>query len=575
MTAVSRRPHRRPGFIGGLVAAAGLALFAYFVARAGLDDILAGISRIGWLFLMVVALAGLRFMARAAAWLWCLPAGHGLSLRDMMPAVLAGDAVGNLTPLSVALGEPVKALYLRARAPLSRTMPALAVETLFYTLSIVIVVAAGGVTLFILVQPPATESLITAVPLVTLALLVAGLHWVMWNRIPLASASLRVLARIGVASAVVERAAARVLNIELRMHHDYPRDWSRVLVVAALHFSFHLLAIIEVFLVLSLISDRPPTVIDAFVLEAANRFVNVVFKFVPMRVGVDEAGTALFADLLAYGATAGVTMAVVRKGRMLVWTAFGVAALVRRGLSLTGFEVGDRGEGTVVVVMARAPFGTTAPKSRLHATIPAESDRRRLYAAFLRDTLVACRSLHGVAVRVAYTPGGSTDDFTSVGLSEAELLIQRSGDLGARERGVFEDLFNAGYSKVLMIGSDLPTLPVAQIRDSLDQIDAAAVVLGPATDGGYYLMGLAAPQKGDVVPDLFTNVRWGTSNALADTVQAAERANIAVLQVEPWYDIDDTDDLLRLRKELEQEEHATRAPATTRVLHEILPRLTS
>ena len=65
------------------------------------------------------------------------------------------DAVGNLTPLSVALGEPVKALYLSARAPLSRTMPALAVETLFYTLSIVIVVAAGGVTLFILVQPPA------------------------------------------------------------------------------------------------------------------------------------------------------------------------------------------------------------------------------------------------------------------------------------------------------------------------------------------------------------------------------------------------------------------------------------
>ena len=574
MTAVSRRSHRRPGFIGVVVAAGGLALFAYFVARAGLDDILAGISRIGWLFLMVVALAGLRFVARATAWLWCLPAGHGLSLRDMMPAVLAGDALGNLTPLSVALGEPVKALYLRARAPLSRTMPALAVETLFYTLSIVIVVAAGGVTLFVLVRPPATESLITAVPLVTLALLVAGLHWLMWNRIPLASASLRVLARIGVVPAVVERAAARVLDIELRMHHDYPRDWSRVVVVAALHFSFHLLAIIEVFLVLSLISDRPPTVIDAFVLEAVNRFINVVFKFVPMRVGVDEAGTALFADLLAYGATVGVTMAVVRKGRMLFWTAFGVAALVRRGLSLTGVEVGDRGEGAVVVVMARAPFGTPAPKSRLDAAIPAESDRRRLYAAFLRDTLVACRSLRGVAVRVAYAPEGSADDFTSVGLTEAELLIQRSGDLGARERGVFEDLFNAGYSKVLMIGSDLPTLPVAHVRDALAQIDAAAVVLGPATDGGYYLMGLAAPRKEHVVPDLFSNVRWGTADALADTVHAAERADIAVSQVEPWYDIDNTDGLLRLRQDLEQREHATRAPATTRVLHEILPRLT-
>ena len=90
----------------------------------------------------------------------------------------------------------------------------------------------------------------------------------------------------------------------------------------------------EIFLVLWLISDQPPTVLDAFVLEAVNRFINVAFKFVPMRIGVDEAGTAFFSDLLAFGTTAGVTMAIVRKGRMLVWTGVGVAALIRRGFSL-------------------------------------------------------------------------------------------------------------------------------------------------------------------------------------------------------------------------------------------------
>ena len=67
--------------------------------------------------------------------------------------------------------------------------------------------------------------------------------------------------------------------------------------MAALEASFHVLAILEIALVLGLISDRPVTLMDAFVLEAANRFVNVVFKIVPMRVGVDEAGTALVAVL--------------------------------------------------------------------------------------------------------------------------------------------------------------------------------------------------------------------------------------------------------------------------------------
>jgi hypothetical protein len=64
----------------------------------------------------------------------------------------------------------------------------------------------------------------------------------------------------------------------------------------------------------------------------------VAFKFIPMRIGVDEAGTAFVSDLLAFGTTAGVTMAIARKGRMLVWTGVGVAALMRRGLSLTPFK---------------------------------------------------------------------------------------------------------------------------------------------------------------------------------------------------------------------------------------------
>ena len=331
-------PRQQTSLLGKLTAIGGFALFAFFVNRVGLEDVTAGIVRIGWGFLGILLLSGARFILRAAAWLRCMPPGHGLGLREIVAASLAGDALGNLTPLSIALGEPVKALYLKDRAPLSDTMPALAVETLFYTLSVVVVIAAGGTTLFVLVSPPAIEGLVTAVPIVTFAMLVVGLHWLLWNRIPLASKILQTLARLPIASTFVARVERSALDIEQRVHRDYPKDWPRIIPVAALHLAFHVLAMAEIFLVLWLISDQPPTLLDAFVLEAVNRFINVAFKFVPMRIGVDEAGTAFFSDLLAFGATVGVTMAIARKGRMLVWTSVGVVALIRRGLSLTPFK---------------------------------------------------------------------------------------------------------------------------------------------------------------------------------------------------------------------------------------------
>ena len=137
-----------------------------------------------------------------------------------------------------------------------------------------------------------------------------------------------------------------------------------------------------------------------------------------------------------------------------------------------------------IAIMARAPHGAYAPKSRLRDGIPKEAARRDLYAAFLLDILATCRSIADVVVRVAYAPDGGTDGFETLDLNPSDLLAQRGHDLGMRQRGVFEDLFKAGHSKVLVIGSDLPTLPVSHIEDELTQIDDSMVVLGPSEDGG-------------------------------------------------------------------------------------------
>lgn len=559
---------RRPGALGLLAALGGLALFVYYLREAGAAEVAGGIRQLGGTFVLVLALSGLRFAARAAAWLRCLPAGHGLRLRGLLAAFLAGDAASNLTPLSFVAGEPVKVLYLRRRASVGVTAPALAVETLFYTLSVAVVIGAGAAASVLVVQRPASDWLVIGPPLAALVLLVGSAHWLIGRRIRLAGGAFRLLAKASGRSAFLERAAARVEDAETRLHRDYPRTWPRVLSVAALETAFHALAVAEVFVVLAALSGRPPTLVEAFVFEAANRVVTVVFKVVPLRIGVDQAGAAWVAALLGFGATTGVTLATTRTARMAVWTSAGLALLVRRGFSAAGLAAETPGP-SVVAIMARAPDGARAPKSRLRHAVPEESDRRRLYAAFLADTLAACRALPDAAVRIAWAPDGGTDGFARLGVDEADLLAQRGDDLGARERHLFEDLFAAGFARVVLVGSDLPTLPAAHVAEALARLKPGAVTLGPAADGGYYLIGMQAPEPGAAVPDLFTGVRWGSPAAFDDTVRAAARAGMGVERLPAWYDVDDEDGLARLRADVGPAREERRAPATARALESL------
>ena len=566
-SSVARRG-RRLTLGGGLAAIGGLALFVYFIQRAGVSDVFDGIRRLGWAFLIVVALGGIRHLVRAAAWLRCLEGSHSLSLGRVFQAVIVGDALGNLTPLSLIVSEPAKGMFLRDREPLWRTLPALAVENLFYTLSAMLVIAGGLVGVFLVLQGPGQLWLATAGLILTLVTLVLSAHGVIWNRVPVGSATLAWFQRRGLAVGLSARAAARVQLIEDHIYSLYPRDWGRLLPVAALELTFHLFAILEIYLVLSVVSGLRPTILDAFVFESTNRLIAIVFKFVPMRIGVDEVGTGMFADLLAFGTATGVTLAIVRKARMLVWMALGIATLVRRGFSV-GQALNQTPTDVALVVMARSPVGGESPKTRLAGIVSHEEDRRRLYAAFLSDTIAACRGVGGTMFRLAYTPDGGVAGFRKLGITDDELLMQRGTDLGTRERGIFGDLFEAGFGKVVVIGSDLPTLPTDHIRQAIAQIDVGTVVLGPSEDGGYYLIGLAASGPGSAVPDLFSEIRWSTSSAFNDTRAAAERAGVRVQLMPGWYDVDDAEGLSRLRRELAAPHGRTRAPETARVIEEL------
>ena len=225
-----------------------------------------------------------------------------------------------------------------------------------------------------------------------------------------------------------------------------------------------------------------------------------------------------------------------------------------------------------MVIMARSPAaGPARIKTRLASSVRTEPDRLALYTAFLADTIGAGRTVAGVTLRVAYTPEGGRDGFAALGVNDDELTPQRGANLGERERYLFEELFAAGFSKVIVLGSDVPTLPVSHLSDAVARLDASppSVVLGPSEDGGYYLIALSASAPGAPLPDLFTNVHWGTASALDDTVRAARTAGLRVELLPGWYDVDDEQGMARLRADIADPRQAARAPQTAAVLRRI------
>ena len=323
---------RGPSVPGLIAAAAGVVLFVYFVRRTGVAEIAAGVGRLGWVFAAVAALGGLRLAARALAWRSCLDRPHRLTRGHAFRAMVAGDTLGNLTPLGPLVGEPAKTLFAGDREPAARTLPALAVENLFFTLSAALVVAGGAIALAFRLGPADTRWTAGAVLVVALVLLVGAVHGVVWRRLHPAGTLLDTVARRAPAAGRLAGWAERVRRAEDRVHDLYPRAPRRLAAVAGWELGFHGLAVLEIHLVLVFVSDVPTTLLDAFVLESANRLLAAAFKIVPLRIGVDEAGTAAVAGLLGFGGATGVTVAIVRKARMLVWMTAGVLLLMRRGL---------------------------------------------------------------------------------------------------------------------------------------------------------------------------------------------------------------------------------------------------
>jgi hypothetical protein len=140
--------------------------------------------------------------------------------------------------------------------------------------------------------------------------------------------------RRGIAPKLMSKVIPRAQVLEERVYGFYQRNQGRFLSIFALDLCFHLAGVIEVYTTLSFISPVAPSLTQAFILESVNRIINVAFKFVPLRAGVDEGGTGQVSKVLGFARGIGETLAIVRKGRDIFWSSVGVILIWKRGLSL-------------------------------------------------------------------------------------------------------------------------------------------------------------------------------------------------------------------------------------------------
>jgi hypothetical protein len=310
----------------------GLVLFGYFVKKAGVSQILEGIGRLGAGFLLVIAISAVRQVARSIAWMLCMEPPYRLRFFDALRARIMGDAIGNVLPFAGFLvSEPAKPALIRDRVPLIAGFSAIAIENIFYALSVSLFIFSGMMALLLSFALPKGLRIISIITLVVIALVVLVGAVLIAKRLRFVSGTASFLNRRGLNPKWIEKSS----SLEDRVYGFYQRNSRRFLPILLLEACFHLAGVTEIYVTLSFISpDQPPTFLTAFILESVNRVITVVFKFIPLRMGVDEAGTGRVSKVLQFTMTTGVTLAIIRKARDVFWAAIGMILLLQRGLSL-------------------------------------------------------------------------------------------------------------------------------------------------------------------------------------------------------------------------------------------------
>jgi rSAM/selenodomain-associated transferase 1 len=203
---------------------------------------------------------------------------------------------------------------------------------------------------------------------------------------------------------------------------------------------------------------------------------------------------------------------------------------------------------TAIGIICKAPQPGRS-KTRLAAAI-GEVAASELSACFLRDVAASIEAVPealGKRGYGVYAPVGAEHIMRQLLPANFGLLLQAGDDLGHVLHGAMCAFLDAGHDSVLLVNGDSPTLPPRLLAQAVEALREPGdrMVLGPASDGGYYLIGLKQPH-----PHLFTGIAWGTATVARSTCKRAAEIGLATAMLPEWYDVDDVQTLRWLQDEL-------------------------
>jgi len=217
-----------------------------------------------------------------------------------------------------------------------------------------------------------------------------------------------------------------------------------------------------------------------------------------------------------------------------------------------------------LVIVAKAPV-VGQVKTRLCPPLSAAA-AAELFRCFLVDTIARACTVSDAQVCLAFTPANSEALFRALLPFPLRYLPQRGNGLGERLVNIFADLLHQGFSKVVIMDSDSPTLPTAYLQEAFTSLSDLRndAVFGPCSDDGYYLVGARA-----VHHELFENITWSTSSVLIETLTQAQLHKLNLTLLPSWYDIDNGADLYKLVAELGQLDGNAGVPRTRAFLTQL------
>lgn len=205
----------------------------------------------------------------------------------------------------------------------------------------------------------------------------------------------------------------------------------------------------------------------------------------------------------------------------------------------------------LIVVVKNPVPGTVKTRLQQRYTHQQAAD---LYTAFVKDTLETTRSLNIEKRIIAYDPPNAESAVRQICGNDWDYIPQVQEDLGQRMYRALHQQLQQGVKRAILIGTDIPSLPAQHITQAFELLKHKDVVLGPSTDGGYYLVGLSRS-----CPEIFQNINWSTPTVLSETTDATQNHHYTLGLVPPWFDVDTPEELDVLIAHATAQQHATSA----------------